>query len=55
MDWPPQSPCLNPIGAVWAYLDQEKVKLAPSNANELRLFTKGMEQYVIESDTEILP
>ena len=35
MDWPPQSPDLNIIEAVWDHLDRERNKRLPMNKKEL--------------------
>ena len=35
MDWPPQSPDLNPIESLWDELDREVQKLWPPNRNQL--------------------
>ena len=36
MDWPPQSPDLNPIENVWGYVKQELKKYSPKNIQELK-------------------
>ena len=35
MKWPPQSPDLNIIKAVWDYLDRKKLEKQPTTAEEL--------------------
>jgi transposase len=35
LDWPSQSPDLNPIELVWEEMEREKVKRKPKNENEL--------------------
>ena len=35
MEWPPQSPDLNIIVAVWDYLDRKKLEKQPTTAKQL--------------------
>ena len=38
MEWPPQSPDLNIIEAIWDHLDRKKIEKQPKSQEELWVF-----------------